>query len=373
MTNPYLAHRIFQSSSKVLPKDQLFQYQISVLDYNALALDLQASKYPGVASSTKTDSKTQSRSASYAAAKGVINAAAHARCQIGKPATKELSALLGRNPNNIGILLTLVQLHVSNNNFTAATSAVESFLARMDTSDSKNEQASRYTPGFLAVVVALYSQQGRIAQSKAELAKAAAFWKKEASASASGLKAAGAALLDSASPEDFKIARDIFASVIEQDPEDVAAIAGIVASTSPSDQPLPSQYADKLQPVSKLIAGIDVADLEEAGVAHTNLTSIGQSSKKRSATEGQAVPEKAKKSSKSKLPKDYDPNKAPDPERWLPLRDRSNYKPKGKKKSKLGGGTQGGITNDDSRPATPSQANPVVAAKPKKKKGKGAK
>ncbi|KAH3903471.1 uncharacterized protein SCODWIG_01270 [Saccharomycodes ludwigii] len=44
-----------------------------------------------------------------------------------------------------------------------------------------------------------------------------------------------------------------------------------------------------------------------------------------------------------RLPKNYDPNVKPDPERWLPLRDRSSYKPS-KKEKKLGiKRTQGGI------------------------------
>lgn len=44
-----------------------------------------------------------------------------------------------------------------------------------------------------------------------------------------------------------------------------------------------------------------------------------------------------------KLPKNYDPNVTPDPERWLPMRERSYYrgKKKGKKKDQIGKGTQG--------------------------------
>lgn len=375
--NPYLAHRLFNDSSKLSPKDRPFRYQSSVLAYDALALDLQAAKYTGVANATQANSTAQSRSTSEAAARGVLNAAAHARCQTGKLAVKEVSALLERSPKDLGILLTLVQLHLSGNNINAATALVESFAARLDSSSTEADQALRFTPGFLAILVVLYSQQGRTAQSKAELAKAAAFWKKNAGvsqSSISGLRAAGAALLESATTEDFETARGIFSTIIEQNPQDSIAIAGLVASTSPSDSPLPAQYTDKLQPLSKLTSGIDVSALEAAGVAQPNAPSVAASSKKRSAPGAQAAPEKAKKSRKSKLPKDYDPAKAPDPERWLPLRDRSNYKPKGKKKAKLGGGTQGGITNEESRPSTPSQVvKQAVVAKPKKKKGKGGK
>ena len=53
---------------------------------------------------------------------------------------------------------------------------------------------------------------------------------------------------------------------------------------------------------------------------------------------------KKKKKRKKRLPKNYDPSKVPDPERWLPLRERSYYRSKSKKKagqSAVGRGTQG--------------------------------
>lgn len=44
-----------------------------------------------------------------------------------------------------------------------------------------------------------------------------------------------------------------------------------------------------------------------------------------------------------KLPKNYDPKATPEPERWLPMRERTYYrgKKKGKKKEQIGKGTQG--------------------------------
>lgn len=44
-----------------------------------------------------------------------------------------------------------------------------------------------------------------------------------------------------------------------------------------------------------------------------------------------------------KLPKNCDPKATPDPERWLPMRERTYYrgKKKGKKKEQIGKGTQG--------------------------------
>ena len=81
---------------------------------------------------------------------------------------------------------------------------------------------------------------------------------------------------------------------------------------------------------------------------------------------------KPRKLHKSRIPKDFDPNKKPDPERWLPLRDRSYYKPKGKKgKKKAEGLTQGGVVEDDKKKdATPVVQQQGGGAKKKAKKRK---
>ena len=48
------------------------------------------------------------------------------------------------------------------------------------------------------------------------------------------------------------------------------------------------------------------------------------------------------------MPKNFVDGQTPDPERWLPLRDRSSYKPKNKKgKKKVADSTQGGVTKDE--------------------------
>uniref|UniRef100_A0A7N6BDC4 Signal recognition particle subunit SRP72 n=1 Tax=Anabas testudineus TaxID=64144 RepID=A0A7N6BDC4_ANATE len=59
--------------------------------------------------------------------------------------------------------------------------------------------------------------------------------------------------------------------------------------------------------------------------------------------QGQVEIKKKKKKKRGKLPKNYDPKATPDPERWLPMRERSYYrgKKKGKKKEQIGKGTQG--------------------------------
>src|SRR5205807_1267507 len=133
----------------------------------------------------------------------------------------------------------------------------------------------------------------------------------------------------------------------------------------------------KMSSIQNLLKAIDIEKLLESGVAQPPIkkrTFIDDSKSK-----GQTQPRKKRK---IRLPKaGIDPEKQPDPERWLPLRDRSIYRAKSKKDKKKGKDlTQGGIVvekdgegemiggNNVTR-VTPAQA--TAAAKNKnKKKGK---
>ena len=108
-----------------------------------------------------------------------------------------------------------------------------------------------------------------------------------------------------------------------------------------------SSETDTLTPVARLIVGIDVAALEDAGVPF--LPSSSSSSTTAAASRKRALDDKPKpakkRARKSRRPKDYDPAKTPDPERWLPLKDRSTYRPKGRKgRQKAAEKTQGGVS-----------------------------
>ncbi|KAH3663470.1 hypothetical protein WICMUC_005909 [Wickerhamomyces mucosus] len=76
-----------------------------------------------------------------------------------------------------------------------------------------------------------------------------------------------------------------------------------------------------------------------------------------------------------KLPKSFDESKLPDPERWLPLKDRSYYKPK-KSKKKSQKDTQGGSADNTTEESLVSKARniaPSQSSNPKKNKKKGRK
>lgn len=117
----------------------------------------------------------------------------------------------------------------------------------------------------------------------------------------------------------------------------------MVASYATTDPSKIVNYVDTLSSVDSLIADIDVDALEAAGAA--------QVSRKRGAEDSIVPVTKPKKirTKKPRLPQNFDASKKTDPERWLPMRDRSYYKPKGKKgKGKVAAATQGGPVADES-------------------------
>lgn len=378
--NPYLAQRLL-SKDLNSQADYPFKFQAAILDRSRYASDLQTLKYAGTADSTNEIVKKQPSPNldSFYNTLSVVNAAAHARSETGKEALKHILPVLERRPNDVGLVLTIVQLYVLTGNSASAIELVEKFLARLEQSGDA-EKDVRFAPGLVGVAARLYDSQGRKGHARTELAKAASYWRKKSKDRPVGYvhlaKAAGSALLESQDLEHINLAREIFEELHSRDPDDRYAAAGLLAAS-------PDKGGDddmaSLTPLDRLVAGIDVDALERAGVAQLPTSTTATATRKRPAEDSK--PKKAKKIRKSRMPKTYDPAKKPDPERWLPLKDRSTYRPKGKKaKQRQALFSQGAVANDNegSRPATPGgdvvkQHQQQKPNANKKKKGKGGK
>jgi signal recognition particle subunit SRP72 len=387
-SNPFLAHKLFNSTPAIPDSDKLFSYQTRTLHANKRTIDLESFKFDGVARSTaKRIAKfSQSNTSIAACAVSVLNAAAHAKGEFGTAALTRILPELEKRPNDVGLIITIIQLYISTKDTTSAINLLESFFTRLDTEVGQSSSSTRYNPGLISIMLALYKTQNRQADISRELAKAAIYWRKQSKPPTRLLQAAGRNLLNSSSPSETNAATEIFADLHAADPDSKSTIAGYVASHASL---LPSELAPslkKLTPISTLLSHIDVSALEAAGIPQSsNALAIAQSgSRKRKATDPATASSKPKRIRKSRLPKGHDlekPAKA-DPERWLPMRDRSSYRPKGKKKGRRGGDerTQGGVVAEDvgvsgSAPAVKQSAGTVVTAtgggKAKnKKKGK---
>lgn len=375
-SNPFLAQRLLAYDLETLKPDYPFAYQTAILEQNRSVLDLQAAKFDGVVKSTAKELSHQSSATSDSRVNGLsaVNVAAHAKNQTGKDALKNVLPLLEKRPKDVGLVLTIIQLYVQTNNLSSATTLLENLLERLEQSGDSSELDVRHAPGLVGTLVSLYNKQTRREPARTALAAAATHWRSKAEHRPSGvthlLKAAGSALSESHDPSHQNLARDIFQDLHDQDPSDRYSAAGLLAA-SPA-----TAASSSLQSVDSLISGIDAEALENAGIAQPPVDPSAPATTRKRPAEEQPKLKKHKKLCASKMPKDYDPNRTPDPERWLPLRDRSSYKPKGGKKGKAKQAmfAQGAVS-EDSRPATPGAE--VVKGKQqqsgggaKKKKGK---
>lgn len=363
--------------------DKLFDYQNNILMNNSHSADLLVQKYDGI---IRSANKTLSQG-SYPSIEprlnllSVYSAAAHARGTTDPKSLKHVLPLLERRPKDVGLLLTAIQLYVNAGNTTTAITTLENSLRVLEESIAEQDRDVRFAPGLLGVLISLYRREGRKSPIRAELAKAASYWQSRAITEPPTLllRAAGTSLLHSTDRSDLAAAGELFKNLYQNDTTDQFAVAGYVASQAPLDYSKIEDQVDTLPSVDDLISDVDVAALEKSGITPSSASAaaaaaaIAGARKRPSDGKTQRVTKRVRK---SRLPKDYDPNRAPDPERWLPLRDRSTYRPKGRKgKQRAAERTQGGVV--DEKKAEEASAGQVKAqtggggASSKKKKGKG--
>jgi signal recognition particle subunit SRP72 len=125
-------------------------------------------------------------------------------------------------------------------------------------------------------------------------------------------------------------------SYLEQHPSDIsthAVLAALYSARSPSDA-THAHYSSSLPPVSSFTKTVDSQQLESQGIPSA-ATSLKPTLRK-------AATLSRPRKRRIRGGKAFDPTQEVDPERWLPLRERSYYKPSKSKKRKTGGATQGG-------------------------------
>jgi signal recognition particle subunit SRP72 len=128
-------------------------------------------------------------------------------------------------------------------------------------------------------------------------------------------------------------------------PSDISARAVLAALTSTKSIPDAREILYQIPLTASLTASVDVALLEFQGIPST------------ASTLPTTKPRSVKKPRRVRGKKVYDPSVQVDPERWLPLWERSYYKPS--KKRKTGGATQGGLMESEAM-SRGNSGQPVV-------------
>ncbi|KAL5552525.1 hypothetical protein UlMin_039926 [Ulmus minor] len=140
----------------------------------------------------------------------------------------------------------------------------------------------------------------------------------------------------------------------------VEALVGLVTTTAHVDITKAEAYEKKLKPLPGL-KGVDLDSLEKTsgakhveGASHVRVTEAYKEGKSKTKA-------KKKRKRKPKYPKGFNPanpGPPPDPERWLPKRERSSYRPKRKeKRAAQVRGSQGAVVREKHEGGTGSSAS----------------
>jgi len=143
------------------------------------------------------------------------------------------------------------------------------------------------------------------------------------------------------------------------DGSDAEVLCGLVQALATSDPEGAEQYAQRLKGVPSY-DHLDAEELEKAAIPKIDKNlkrgkeGAGDGKDEDAAegeTEGKAKKAKRKRKRKIRYPKNFDPQNPgpmPDPERWLPKRERAEFKKRMRKRDKaLARGPQGTMPVDD--------------------------
>ncbi|KAH8552816.1 hypothetical protein BGW37DRAFT_518783 [Umbelopsis sp. PMI_123] len=377
------AKKLKTASAKELDS-KLFSHQKRVIAMNDALLNLYMHKYNACTDITqKLLEKYPGNDDLY-----LILAAVSAHQNKISKALSDLESFAKKEPQSLAIRFAIIQLQLIDSKHSAALDTLENYLNGV-----KSQPEVYYQPALIALLVWLYEQTGQSERAMETLDNASVQWKQGTSSTSSKppssiLKQTAAFKLKAGR---FQDAATDYEQLVKADPMDAQAIAGLITAYAEVNPALAEKYGNSLPAFET--GSLDLTTLEHVvpGVKRRYVKKDGKDghiSKK----------SKNKKKRKPLLPKQYDPQATPDPERWVPKRERSSYKVKGKNKKALTKGSQGasvagggiggtGSANiggmqkqaDTPPPASPEpQAEITTTSTPKpkqapkkKKKGKG--
>ncbi|XP_037115959.1 signal recognition particle subunit SRP72 [Syngnathus acus] len=154
----------------------------------------------------------------------------------------------------------------------------------------------------------------------------------------------------------------------KQNPKDIHTLAQLISAYSLVDTDKAKSLSKHLPSADTMSFKVDVDELENShGATYVRKKAAKVVGENLPKEEGHGDIKKKKKKKKGKLPKNCDPKATPDPERWLPMRERSYYrgKKKGKKKEQIGKGTQGATAGASSDlDASKTASSPPTSPRP---------
>ncbi|KAM4622114.1 signal recognition particle subunit SRP72 [Polymixia lowei] len=231
-----------------------------------------------------------------------------------------------------GIKLTMAQLYLIQGHVTKACDILRSI------EDFKHKQ------GMVSALVTMYSHEEDIDSAIDVFSQAIQHYQAKQPGSSSHL-----ALVREAANFKLKYGRKKEAisdleQLWKQNTNDIHTLAQLISAYSLVDTDKAKSLSKHLPSPDTMSFNVDVDELENShGANYVRKKAAKVTGENLPKEQGQGDLKKKRKKKKGKLPKNFDPKATPDPERWLPMRERSYYrgKKKGKKKEQVGKGTQG--------------------------------
>ncbi|ORX59024.1 hypothetical protein DM01DRAFT_1333615 [Hesseltinella vesiculosa] len=252
----------------------------------------------------------------------LMAAVTHQQTQKYDTAIAELKAHGERHPTSLAVVFATIQLELLAAQAHQALQTLEAYL--------EGQPDKQYRAGIVALRVWLYEHTGQADRAMQVLETASNHWQSSSDEHppTSILKQTAQFKLKTGR---FAEATRDFEKLVKADPTDAQALAGLIAAYAETQPDKAKQYSDALPPIVPATA-LDVDALE------TVVPGVKKGYVKKSSDKQVAKQVAKKKKRAPLLPKEYDASNQPDPERWLPKQERSDYKPKkGSKKS----GSQG--------------------------------
>ncbi|NWR96218.1 SRP72 protein, partial [Motacilla alba] len=266
--------------------------------------------------------------------------------------------------NAAEIKLTMAQLKIAQGSVTKACMILRSI------------EELQHKPGMVSALVTMYSHEEDI-DSAIEVFTQAIQWYQQHQASqtrgANPKSPVHLSLIREAANFKLKHGRKKEAisdleELWKQNPKDVHTLAQLISAYSLVDPEKAKVLSKHLPSSDTMSLKVDVDALENShGATYVRKKAAKLTGDNQQKEQGQGEVKKKKKKKKGKLPKNYDPKVTPDPERWLPMRERSYYRgrKKGKKKDQVGKGTQGSTTTGSSElDASRTASSPPTSPRP---------
>ncbi|KAI2657145.1 Signal recognition particle subunit SRP72 [Labeo rohita] len=255
-----------------------------------------------------------------------------------------------------GIKLTMAQLYLTQGHVTKACDILKSI------------EEFKYKPGMISGLVTMYTHEEDIDSAIDVFTQAIQYYQSEQPGSAIHLSLVREAANYKLKYGRKKEATSDLEQLWKQNTNDVHTLAQLISAYSLVDQDKAKALSKHLPSPDTMSFKVDVDELENShGATYIRKKAakvVGESQPKE---QGPEDVKKKKKKKKGKLPKNYDPKSTPDPERWLPMRERSYYrgKKKGKKKEQVGRGTQGATSGASAElDASKTASSPPTSPRP---------